>query len=126
MADYPQLTKMGINNPHEIEKFMVNGIADYDVLRIIYQREEFSLLPTSRTYKFYRVPRELASGDSNGTTTVMETNPDLRAAVAELRVLLDGSTKKATTKKELLEQIKLLEEDMALRSKYIRELAESL
>ncbi len=127
MKPYPQLTEMGVHNPEQIEKYMVNGISTYDVLRIVYARRSGSLLPVSRTYKFPRIPREIAATDSKqNTTTVLETNPSLRAAVSELQALLDTRSNKRDVKEELLEQIRLLEEDMALRSKYIKELAEKL
>ncbi len=127
MSEYPQLAEMGINNPEEIEKYMVNGISTYDVLRIVYEREKGSLLPTSRTYKFLRIQREIPASDAKGkTTTVLETHPDLRKALSELDVLCKQKMQKQDTKKVLLEQIRLLEEDMALRSKYIKELAEKL
>lgn len=127
MKDYPQLLEMGINNPEQIEKYMVNGIATYDVLRVIYLRKKGSLLPSSRTYKFPRIQREIpAIGSEGNSTTVMETNPGLRAAIAELKVLLEEKTQKEDVKNILREQVTLLEEDIALRSKYIRELTERL
>ncbi|MDJ0831934.1 MAG: DUF3461 family protein [Gammaproteobacteria bacterium] len=127
MKDYPQLTEMGIHNPEQIEKYMVNGISTYDVLRVVYARQKGSLLPLSRTYKFPRIPREIpASGTKDDITTVMETNPSLRNAIEELKDLLEERDQKQDVKKLLLEQIALLEEDMALRSKYIKELAEQL
>ena len=127
MKDYPQLMEMGINNPEQIEKYMVNGISTYDVLRIIYLRKKGSLLPSSRTYKFQRIQREIpATGSEGKSTTVMETNPGLRTAISELKVLLVEKTQKENVKNILREQVVLLEEDIALRSKYIKELTERL
>lgn len=106
---------------------MVNGITDYDVLRIIYEREAGSLLPSSRTYKFPRIPRDIpVAGSPSKTTMVLETNPELKAAIAELKVLLKEKSTSENYKKELLEQIELLEEDIALRLEYLRELAEKV
>ena len=127
MKDYPQLARMGIHNPEQIENYMVNGIATYDVLRVVHARKKGSLLPSSRSYKFPRIQREIpATGSDDETTTVMETSPSLRSAVAELKDLLDAKTKKQNLKNVLLEEITLLEEDIALRSKYIKALAERL
>ena len=127
MKDYPQLMEMGINNPEQIEKYMVNGISTYDVLRIIYLRKKGSLLPSSRTYKFQRIQREIpATGSEGKSTTVMETDPGLRTAISELKVLLEEKTQKENVKNILREQVVLLEEDIALRSKYIKELTERL
>jgi hypothetical protein len=127
MKDYPQLTKMGINNPGQIVKYIVNGILTYDVLRITYSRKKGSFLPSSRTYKFPRVQKEIPAKDSNGkSTTVMETDPSLRTAIAELTVLLEEKRQEQDVKNDLLEQVALLEEDIALRSEYIKELIERL
>ena len=45
--DYPQLTAMGILNPLQIDRYQVNSISNFDVLRVIYQRGEGSFLPSS-------------------------------------------------------------------------------
>lgn len=127
MTDYPQLTEMGICNPEQIEKYMLNGQPTYDVLRITYSRKKGSFLPSSRTYKFPRVQKELSAGGKEGkTTSVMETNPGLRSAIGELKLLLEAKVQKQNVKKTLLDQISVLEEDIALRSSYIKELIERL
>jgi intergrase/recombinase len=127
MTDYPQLTEMGICNPMQIEKYMVNGQPTYDVLRIIYLRKKGSFLPSSRTYKFPRVQKELsAEGKEGKTTTVMETNPGLRSAIDELKLLLDDKVQKQNVKKALREQISVLEEDIALCSSYMKQLIDRL
>jgi intergrase/recombinase len=127
MTDYPQLTEMGICNPMQIEKYMVNGQPTYDVLRIIYLRKKGSFLPSSRTYKFPRVQKEFsAEGKEGKTTTVMETNPGLRSAIDELKLLLDDKVQKQNVKKALREQISVLEEDIALCSSYMKQLIDRL
>ena len=48
------------------------------------------------------------------------------SAVAELKDLLDAKTKKQNLKNVLLEEITLLEEDIALRTQYIQTLVDKL
>ena len=106
---------------------MINGAPTYDVLRITYSRQKGSFLPSSRTYQFLRVQKEIpVRGDEGKTATVMETNPSLRLAIDELKMLLEDTVKKQDVKKALQEQILLLDEDIALRSTYIKELIERL
>ena len=118
---------MGIVNPQEIDRFMVNGISNIDVLRIIYSRKKGSFLPDSRTYTFPRIQKSAVVDSSTGQTeTVMESDPALRAAVTELQDLLASKEHKQDLKESLLEEIRLLEEDIALRSSCIRDLIKQL
>ena len=127
MKDYPQLKEMGIKHPEQIEKYIVISISPYDVLKITYTRKKRSLLPSSRTYKFPRIQRDIPSINSDGKTiTVLETNENLNKAISELKILLQDKTQKQDVKKALVEQVAFLEEDIALRLKYIKQLAESL
>ena len=92
MNDYPQLRDMGVLNPQEIDRFIVNSISPYDVLRIIYARRKGSFLPETRTYRFPRVQMPTsASTDGQQTESVMETNPVLRSVLDELSNLLAAS-----------------------------------
>lgn len=126
MADYPRLDEMGIQHPEQIEKFMVNSISNHDVLRIIYARKKGSLLPDSRTYKFPRVQKNILEDNGKRQTTVMESNPELRSALSELKSLLEIKEQKQDLKESILEQISILEEDIALRTQSIKELMKQL
>ena len=126
MDDYPQLSLMGIQNPEQIDEYVVNGISTYDVLRIIYSRKKGSLLPESRTYKFPRVQKTITENEGNRKTTVLETNPDLRSALKELDALLSVNKQKLNVKASILEQIGILEEEIALRTRSIKDLMKQL
>lgn len=126
MADYPSLVEMGIQHPEQIEKFMVNSVSNQDVLRIIYARKKGSLLPDSRTYKFPRVQKNILEDNGKRQTTVMESNPELRSALSELKSLLEIKEQKQDLKESILEQISILEEDIALRTQSIKELMKQL
>ena len=46
MKKYPRLDEMGVNNPQEIEKFLIYTTEGFDILRIIYDN-----LSLSNTYE---------------------------------------------------------------------------
>jgi len=127
MKDYPQLSEMGIVHPEQIDRFTVNSISNYDVLRIFYARRKGSFLPDSRTYKFLRVQKSAIVGrDTDQAETVMESDPALRSAVSELKDLLATKEQKRDLAESILEELRLLEEDVALRSACMKELVKQL
>ena len=119
MKNYPQLSTMGVTSTQHIDKYAVNSIGYMDVLRIVYARPKGSMLPTSRIYKFSRVQREI-TGDDGKTEVVMETNPALRAALDELQDILAAKVSTQDVASAILEELRLLEEDIALRNESIR------
>ena len=125
MSDYPQLTEMGVLHPEQIDRFMVNSILNLDVLRIIYQRRKGSLLPVSKTFEFPRVQKTVA-GSKGESQTVMETDPELRAAVTELKKLLDAREDKRSLAESIEEELRQLEEEIAMRCESIRELVRKI
>ena len=56
----------------------------------------------------------------------MEINPDLSSAVSELENLLNIKEQKQDLTESILEQLELLEEDIALRSECIKKLARQI
>jgi len=123
MKKYPQLAEMGVRHPDQIIKFTVSGLETVDYLRIVYRRRPGSLLPMSRKYKFPRVQktRSLEPG-TDKTATVMETEPALRAAIAELEALLNTNLQKQDVANSILAELQALEEDIAQRGECIRQL----
>lgn len=121
MSEYPQLTEMGIRNPKEIRSYMVNSISNVDVLRIIYKRGEGSLLPASRSYDFPRVQRTVTNKKGQ-SETVLETAPSLRAAVEELKTIVESRDDKAELIDTLLEEVETMEDEISWRIKHIKNL----
>ena len=121
MSKYPQLSEMGILHPEEIRSYIVNSIAGIDVLRIFYTRKSGSLLPKSRSYEYPRVQRTI-TGDSAETKTVLETAPELRAAIAELKEILQSREPLPEIAATVLEELESLEHELACRIQHIREL----
>jgi len=127
METYPNLTEMGVIHPRQIEKFSVSSLAYTDVLRLIYKRPKGSILPESKTFKFPRVQKRVTvEGKPGRAEDVMESNPAFLAVLAELRDITDSKRKKENTASAIIEELRLLEEDIAMRSDYIRQLANSI
>ena len=127
MSDCPTLEEMGILHPLQVDRFQVNSMENYDVLRVIYDRGESSFLPTSRTYKFPRVQKTISkSSDSASAQTVMDINPCLRKAVDELTEILKSRQHKDTLAQRVIEEVQQLQDEVHMRSSYIRELVKEL
>jgi Protein of unknown function (DUF3461) len=123
MSNYPHLTEMGILNPQEIEKFAIYSTDKLDVLRIIYQRKKGSLLPFSKNYKFPRVKKSvLVDSGTRDTALIFESTEAFRSALHELEALKVDKTKGDDLAALILAEIQFLEEDIALRTEYIKSL----
>jgi hypothetical protein len=127
MKSYPRLKEMGIQNPQEIEKHAVYTTDDWDVLRIVYERKKGSLLPVSKKYKFDRIKKSvLVDSGTRQTELIYESDPAFREALSELE-LLETERSQATDLAELIsEEVRLLEEDVALRIEYIKSLTKKI
>lgn len=127
MNSYPRLTEMGVLHPEHIDKFSVNSIAYTDILRIVYERPKGSILPLSRTYKFPRVQSSATiGGHTTPTQTVMESAPAFVEALEELRKITQAKEHNQGVAAAILEEIGLLEEDLALRGDYIKALVSKI
>jgi hypothetical protein len=123
MSNYPHLTEMGILNPQEIEKFAIYSTDKLDVLRIIYARKKGSLLPVSKNYKFPRVKKShLVDSGTRDTAIVFESTDAFRSALHELEALKVDKSKSEDLAALILAEIQFLEEDIALRTEYIKSL----
>jgi len=118
---------MGVVNPLQIEKFYVNSIARTDILRIVYARPKGSILPQSRTYRFPRIQKSsLVDSGTRAAEYVLEADPMLSEALDELQEILEKKGNKQEVAGAILEELRLLEEDIALRSNYMRELVSKI
>lgn len=123
-SSYPTLSEMGVESPKRVDKYYVTSINLVDVLRVIYDRPKGSFLPSSRTYKFPRVQEAAAAGEKEAS--VMRAHPKLRAALAELDELLAAKSSKESIAAEILSEIELLEEDIAIRSECLKALVSKI
>jgi hypothetical protein len=127
MSDYPKLTEMGIKHPEEIEKFAVYTVGNTDVLRIIYDRKKGSLLPVSRRYKFPQVKESvMVDSGTRRTEVLFKSTPAFREALHELEQLKLARDKGLDLAAMISDELKHLEEDIALRTQYIQSLVDKL
>lgn len=127
MNDYPTLRKMGIESPKQIDKYYITSINYVDVLRIVYDRPEGSFLPSTRSYKFPRIPDKTSNdADQQKSTGVLRLHPTLREAQAELDSILAAKACKENIAAEILGEIELLEEDIAIRAECIKALVSKI
>ena len=118
---------MGVQNPGQIEKFAVYTVGKTDVLRIIYDRKKGSLLPVSRRYKFPQLKKSvMVDSGTRQTQVVYESTPAFREALHELEELKLMREKGLDLAAMIREELKHLEEDIALRTQYIRSLVDKL
>lgn len=127
MNKYPRLTEMGVQHPEEIEKFAVYTVGNIDILRIVYNRQKGSLLPISHRYKFAQVKESvLVDSGTRQTETLYKSTPAFREALHELEQLKLEKAQGLDLKAMLKDEIRLLQEDIALRTQYIDRLLDQL
>ena len=127
MSKYPKLTEMGIRHPEEIEKFAIYTVGQTDILQITYNRKKGSILPVIRRYKFPQVKESVVvDSGTRQTETIFKSTPAFREALHELEELKKEQDKGHDLKALLQEEIRLLQEDVALRTEYIQSLIDRL
>ena len=127
MSEYPRLAEMGIQNPQEIEKFAVYTVGNTDILQVIYDRKQGSLLPVSRRYKFPQVKKSVMVDSGTDSAKMMyESSGAFREALSELERLKSERQKGQDVVAMIREEIRLLDEDIALRTQYINTLLDRL
>ncbi len=127
MKNYPRLKEMGIQNPQQIEKHAVYTTDEFDVLRVIYARQKGSFLPVSKKFKFDRIKKSvLVDSGTRQTELIYESDPAFREALSELEQLETERSAAADLSELISEEVRLLEEDIALRIEYIKSLAKKI
>lgn len=126
-GQYPTLAEMGVESPKQIDNYYISSVNYIDVLRIVYDRPEDSCLPSSRTYRFPRVQDTVAEGQpAKKDGAAPRTHPRLRAALTELETIFAAKSSKESIAAEILSEVELLEEDIAMRSEYLKVLARKI
>ena len=111
----------------QIEKFAIYTIGNTDVLQIVYDRKKGSLLPVIRRYKFPQVKESvLVDSGTRQTEVIWQSTPAFREAVHELETLKKERAAGQDLKAMLKEEIRLLQEDIALRAQYIDSLIDQI
>ncbi len=127
MKSYPRLTEMGVLHPEQISRYSLSSIDYVDYLRIVYKRPKGSLLPTTRTYRFPRVQKRSGDGNDEGQgNVVMESCPELRAALDELKSLVKANASQQDLVGAMLHELDCFEEELFSRSQKLKALVEQL
>lgn len=127
MKNYPRLAEMGVQNPQQIEKFAIYTTDNLDVLHIIYERKKGSLLPVSRKYKFPRIKQSvMVDSGTRQTGIVYESSGAFREALHELEQIQVDRSEACDLASLINEEIRLLEEDIKLRTEYIKSLVDRI
>ncbi len=123
MSEFPKLREMGVENPREIEKFAFYTVGNMDILRIVYDRKKGSLLPISKRYKFPQAKKSvLVDSGTRKTETLFESSGAFREALHELEKVIRERKQGQDVAAQIREEIRLMQEDIALRMQYIETL----
>ena len=84
-------------------------------------------MPVSKNYKFPRIKKSvLVDSGTRQTGLVYESDPAFREALSELEHLKTEKSAAADLSELITEEVRLLEEDMALRIEYIKSLVKKV
>ena len=98
-----------------------------DVLQIAYSRKKGSLLPIIRRYKFPQVKESvMVDSGTRKTEVLFKSTPAFREALHELEQLKIAKAEGLDLKAMIKDEIRLLQEDIALRTQYIDRLLDQL
>ncbi len=111
---------MGVIHPEQIAGYSLSSLDYVDFLRVDYKRPKNSVLPVCRTYRF---PRRQDTKDGK---SMMATEPALKEAVDELRDIVEKSAGKHDIATAMREEIRHLQEEIALRTEQLKTLIDSI
>lgn len=127
MSEYKALDKMGVQNPEQIARFAFYTVDKTDILHIVYNRKRGSVLPVSRKYKFPQIKKStLVDSGTRQTQVLYESAPTFRNAITELNRIMKKKETKEDMHKVIADEVRLLEEDVAVRIDYIKSLVKKL
>ncbi len=127
MSKYPALDAMGIRNPEQIERFTTFMTDKTDILRVTYNRKKGSILPVSKKYRFPQLKKStMVDSGTRKTEVIFESSAEFRNAVAELGHLMDAHESVEEIRKLILEEVTILEEDVAAHIGHIKSLIDKI
>lgn len=127
MIEYEALTKMGIQKPEEIVRFELYSVDQMDILRIIYDRKKGSFLPVTKKYRFPQIKKStLVDSGSGQAQVIFESSAEVRSAVAELDRLMKGRKTSVAGKEALVNELRLMEEEVNARIGHLKNLIDQI
>ena len=127
MIEYEALTKMGIQKPEEIVRYELYSVDQKDILRIIYDRKKGSFFPVTKKYRFPQIKKStLVDSGSGQAQVIFESSAEVRNAVAELDRLMKGKKTSVAGKEALVNELRLMEEEVNARIGHLKSLIDQI
>ncbi|MEJ8678476.1 DUF3461 family protein [Plesiomonas shigelloides] len=105
---YENLKKLGITHPHEIDRYSLRQEADFDILKIYFQKEKGEFFAKSVKFKYPRPHKTLpVDGQPAHYLAVSEINPSLRFLLDELEHVTGNSSTSLTSAGRTLSEAEL-------------------
>jgi len=124
---FPTLTEMGIDNPHDIERYTSRIEGDVDILKIYLHRHQGEWMAKSKKFKFKRMHKNMRVNEGRVPyISTTESSPYFLRAVAELDQLVAEDKNTKNRKEHLLDEIEHLEKVVARKIEDIRRQVEEL
>ena len=127
MSEYEALTAMGVKHPENIARYALFMVNNTDILRIIYERKKGAILPAAVKYRFPRIKKSvMVDSGTRRTEVVYESSLEFRSAVTELDKLMEAKKTTEDVSELIQQEVRALEEDVALRIDVIKSLAKRI
>ncbi len=111
---YPRLTELGVLHPSQVTRYSISSLDYVDFLTLVYERPKGSVLPTSRTFRFPRVQKTVTAEDGDDESRiVMESNPQFRGILEELKGLEETKASAEDVAETILDELRCLSDDVS-------------
>ncbi len=124
---YPTLLEMGIEEPHEVERYTSRIEGDMDILKIYFHRHQGEWMTKSKKFKFKRQHKNMRVNEGRVPyIATTESSPYFLRAIAELDTLVTVEKTAKDRKQRLLEDIEHLEKVVERKLEDMRRQIEEL
>ncbi|QEQ95618.1 DUF3461 family protein [Neptunomonas concharum] len=124
---FPTLIEMGIDEPHDIERYTSRIEGDVDILKIYFHRHQGDWMAKSKKFKFKRMHKNMRVNEGRVPyIATTESSPYFLRAVAELDQLVAEDKSAQTKKQRLLDDIEHLEKVVSRKIEDMRRQIEEL
>lgn len=124
---YPTLLEMGIEEPHEVERYTSRIEGDMDILKIYFHRHQGEWMTKSKKFKFKRQHKNMRVNEGRVPyIATTESSPYFLRAISELDTLVTVEKTAQDRKQRLLEDIEHLEKVVARKLEDMRRQIEEM
>jgi len=125
--EFETLKDMGIDNPHDIEKYSSRIEGDTDILKIYFHRHSGDWFQKNKKYKFKRLEKRIRVNEANEHyRDVTESSPYFLRAVAELDRLVSQEQTSKDKKELMLDELEHLEKVVSRKIEDLRRQIEEM